>query len=333
MLFLYKNDTLNLEVKKVIDIIVPAYNSYDTIDIPLLSLSTQSIAKKLNVYIVNDGSEKSYANYVRFYKNFFNSIKELKIKANKGSGFARKYGLKHSNAEFIVFLDSDDCLYYPFAIEKLYNQINDNKSDIVISNVLEEMENNNFIVKNYPIEYLHGKIYRRSYLKKNNINFDDSRLMEDILFNKTIFLQNPKITNLDSITYVWKNSKNSLTRKENFIFETIGIYIENNLCAIKNALKGTPNKEKISECIYECITYFYLCYICSPEKKYFTNAFKLFNDLIDLYEKFPIDEFKKKYVFSQNFNDLINYYYIDILKILDNKTSLNELIEMARYTI
>lgn len=313
----------------MIDVIIPAYNSYNTIDTPLLSLAGQSIAKKLNVFIINDGSDKSYIEYVKFYKKFFNSMKELKLRKNKGSGYARRHGLNNTNSEFIFFIDSDDCLYYPYAIEELLNEIVNKNFDVVASNVLEEYDNG-YGIKEHPEEYLHGKLYRRSYIKEHNINFDDSRLMEDIVFNKTILLQNPKIGYLDFVTYVWKNNENSLTRKENFIFETIGIYIKNNLNAIKSALKGSPNKEKIGECIYESIIYFYLCYISSPEKKYFIENFNTFNELVDLSSKFPISKSKKENIFETDFNEMVNYYGINVSIFNENKTSLEELIEISK---
>ncbi|MBQ6612141.1 MAG: glycosyltransferase family 2 protein, partial [Alistipes sp.] len=38
---------------------------------------------------------------------------------NGGAGVARQYGIDHSDNEFIIFADSDDCLASAFACELL----------------------------------------------------------------------------------------------------------------------------------------------------------------------------------------------------------------------
>ena len=60
----------------MIDVIIPAYNSYETIDRTLSSLALQDFIKNINVYIVNDGSKYGYEEYVKFYSKFMN-IREL----------------------------------------------------------------------------------------------------------------------------------------------------------------------------------------------------------------------------------------------------------------
>ena len=37
--------------------------------------------------------------------------------------------------------------------------------------------------------WLHGKIYKRKFLEKNNIKFNESRYNEDVYFNELIFYQ------------------------------------------------------------------------------------------------------------------------------------------------
>ena len=62
----------------MIDIIIPAYNSHNTIEQTLFSIAYQDMAKDVNVYIVDDCSKKSYNEIVKFFSNFIN-IKELKL--------------------------------------------------------------------------------------------------------------------------------------------------------------------------------------------------------------------------------------------------------------
>ena len=63
-------------VSFMIDVIIPAYNSFDTIDRTLSSIALQTIVDDINVYIVNDGSDHDYREYINFYSRFMN-ITEL----------------------------------------------------------------------------------------------------------------------------------------------------------------------------------------------------------------------------------------------------------------
>ena len=71
-----------------LSIIVPAYNSKETIDVTLESIKKQKLSIKFEVIIVNDCSKYNYQNFVDKYKNFYD-IRELKTKTNSGPGVAR----------------------------------------------------------------------------------------------------------------------------------------------------------------------------------------------------------------------------------------------------
>lgn len=315
----------------MIDIIIPAYNAHNTIYDTIFSLAYQNISKKLNIYIVNDKSTTDYKNFISFFKKSFNSIKELKLRTNKGPGYARQYGIEHSKSEYIVFIDSDDVLSSPFVLKNLYDKIKDENYDVVISKMKEET-NYHSIKHNYLEEYLHGKIYRRKVLSDNNIKFNNTRLTEDIAFNMSIFLQNVNIGYLDSITYIWKNNRSSLTRKDgnNFLYISIEDFIYNCLFAIKRALDGNPNIKKISEFIYETIIYFYLYYLSFNDKKDFSICFKNMEELINLSEKYEVDYNTKKLIIKNKINEVTSLYNLDIFKLVNPTISLENFINLIK---
>ena len=45
----------------------------------------------MKIYIVNDGSDRDYSEEVQYFSKIM-KIKELKLKENKGPGYARQYG-------------------------------------------------------------------------------------------------------------------------------------------------------------------------------------------------------------------------------------------------
>ena len=87
----------------MIDIIIAAYNAHNTIEKALNSIIMQSFSDKVKVYIVNDKSDKDYGYIVEKYSRYLDII-ELAYDENKGPGFARNYGINHSNSIISKYL-------------------------------------------------------------------------------------------------------------------------------------------------------------------------------------------------------------------------------------
>lgn len=121
----------------MIDVIIPAYNAHETIERTLYFIAYQRNSENLNVYIINDNSIKDYSKEIDFLKNFIN-IRELKLKENSDPGYARQYGIEHSDSEYIIFIDSDDVFATPLSLITLENAIKTSNSDVVVSAFIEE---------------------------------------------------------------------------------------------------------------------------------------------------------------------------------------------------
>lgn len=273
----------------MIDVIIPAYNSHATIEQTLYSISYQVIKDKLRVYIVNDASDSDYSELVNFFSNFIN-VKELKLDKNGGPGVARQYGIDHSNSEYIIFIDSDDIFYDCFSIKRLYDEIDNKNCDVVIGNFIEEVQNQFFNHQNDTI-WLHGKIYRRKYLEKNNIRFNDTRLNEDNGFNQLIFLGNSKISYLEYNVYIWCNNLESITRKDNHsvLFELLLGYIYNINWALTESLKRNYDKEKISSLAIAALVAIYIHYLNFEKNKDSYKILELAKPIKDIFDNNPID--------------------------------------------
>ena len=193
----------------MIDVIIPAYNAHNTIEQTLTSIAFQSIVDKLNVYIINDCG-KDYKEIVEYYSMFMN-IEELKLSKNSGPGQARQHGIDNSNSEYIIFIDSDDVFTDSLAIETLYNELSNSNNDIIVSTFLEELENT-FIPKHTQYVWMHGKMYKRSYLTKNNIRFNNTYTNEDCGFNQLCYMCGANYLELNRTTYIWRNNYESITR-------------------------------------------------------------------------------------------------------------------------
>lgn len=208
-------------VKKMIDIIIPAYNANNTIEYTLMSVAMQTIKDKVKIYIIDDCSLNDY-NYIvdNFGKEL--NITLLRLDKNSGTGIARQYGLDNSNGDYIYFLDADDLFLNPESLENLYNNIIG--KDLVYGYVYnEELD-----INNINLGDLHGKLYRRDFINKYNIRFNNSRFHEDNAFNSLVLLHNPIYKQIDNIILFYSYNKKSITRdSEENEFNRLEIYIDN----------------------------------------------------------------------------------------------------------
>ena len=153
----------------MIDVIIPAYNAHKTIERTLFSIAYQENIEDIEVTIVNDNSKKDYLEIVNYFKNFM-KIKEITLKENRGPGYARQCGIDNTKNPYIVFIDSDDIFYSFNSIKTLYDTITKDDFDYVGSNFIEETEDEKIEIENNDA-WVHGKIYKRSFLIENNIKF------------------------------------------------------------------------------------------------------------------------------------------------------------------
>jgi len=235
----------------MIDIIIPAYNAHEYIERALNSIIIQTMIDKIHICIVDDNSDKTYDEIVNKYKKIVN-IKLIRNNENKGPGISRTIGIKNTNSKYIVFIDADDQLYNSYSIQKLYKCIDKGKYDEVYSKFIVEKEDKD-MSQTFTSVWLHGKIYKRSFIEKNNICFNNYYYNEDLGFNKLIELLTDNIFYLNETTYIWRYVKGSLTRKDNSLFEGVKGYIDNVIWAINEAEKRNVSSKRICKLILEVL--------------------------------------------------------------------------------
>ena len=273
----------------MIDVIIPAYNAHKTIEQTLTSIAFQSIVDKLNVYIINDYG-KDYKEIIEYYSNFMN-IKELQLEKNSGPGQARQYGIDNSKNEYIIFIDSDDVFADSLSIETLYNELSNSNNDIIVSTFLEELENT-FIPKQTQYVWMHGKMYKRSYIIKNNIRFNDTYTNEDCGFNQLCYMCGANYLELNRTTYIWRNNYESITRTrtEESKIKYLKMFVYNMIWAIEESLKRNYNENRVSEIIYGTIVASYHYYLQNEEIFRQEKLLNQLSVLIKYHNEHPISE-------------------------------------------
>lgn len=248
----------------MIDIIIPAYNSRKTIINTVASIATQSIRKEVIVTIVNDGGCEDYANIVNFFKPFIN-ICEIGYKTNAGPGFARQYGVNHTNADFIVFIDADDVLSDKYALERMKNAVEE-QTQIVLTAFTNVGKDKKPVWREPNSVEIFAHLFRRSFLENNEIKMFNIRTNEDVGYNtmcNLIALHQFGIgafAVLYESTYIRYYNENSITNAESFQEDKFSSYIYS-LTKAYNFVeeKGVTFEEmaeNIVETLYNCY-YFY----------------------------------------------------------------------------
>ena len=90
------------KIQDLVDVIIPSYNRKKLLKRAVSSVYNQSY-KNWKLFIVDDGSTDGTSEEHYGEKSFL-----LKLEENKGVSYARNYAVKHSQADWIAFLDSDD---------------------------------------------------------------------------------------------------------------------------------------------------------------------------------------------------------------------------------
>ena len=110
-----------------ISVIIPMYNSKDTIKSAIESILNQTYQQSIEIIVVNDGSKDGSEKIVEdiISNNKTNRIIRLINKPNGGVSSARNRGIKEASGEWIALLDSDDI----WLSEKLRKQLNEIKKN------------------------------------------------------------------------------------------------------------------------------------------------------------------------------------------------------------
>lgn len=89
-------------------IIIPTFNAEHTLARAVDSLLRQNRPERLEILIVDDGSQDATCELASQYGREHSNIRFLQIASNGGPGIARNLGLQHARGEWICFLDADD---------------------------------------------------------------------------------------------------------------------------------------------------------------------------------------------------------------------------------
>lgn len=217
-----------------VSIIIPVYNGERYIRPMLESVMAQK-AKRFEVIVVDDGSSDSTQSIVREMARVYGRIRIIE-QSNRGPGMARNVGLEHALGEYVLFLDSDDSVE-PDLVTHAYTRAKETEADIVVYRYRRnDMSDNSFHpdddpwkAKDYPTVFSPrdhaenlfdafknwpwNKLFRRDFLKDNEIIFPPLHRIEDLLFTCAALASAERIALLDEVLYTYRfNDASSSTQ-------------------------------------------------------------------------------------------------------------------------
>lgn len=289
----------------MLDLIIPVYKNIPGLYRTLFSIGTE-LNKRIFVTIVDDCSGDNYDEVIQFFQKFF-PIRVIYLPENRGPGVARQEGLNRATQQFVSFIDCGDTYITPTKLKECLNFAEQNSHFYMFSwaHVEEKIdfETGEFFYNDVGPQHnrMHGKIYNREFIMKNNIRFceESSRANEDIGFNisaRIIACNNARRDNCDRIyndmnpAVVWKSTGPSIVRSDNCAFyyrdQNMGMALNGE--HILNTVKAqNVDEDLIIEEVYEEMAHMYIFYIASkngrPEfvdkaiegaLRYYVNCFK-----------------------------------------------------------
>lgn len=214
-----------------ISVIIPVYNPGWSIHNCVKSLLAQVLENIEFIFVLDcptDGSEKIIEDYAHNSKQ----IKIVKNEKNLNIGMSRNVGLSAAKGEYIAFCDHDD-IVKPFMYSDMVQIADETNADIVLG-VPEYIYDDSSLNQAYYYPELDGdirlkllsliigedndssqwkfyfshgviwdKIYKRSFLEENHIQFVDNNKItfEDNLFNIDTLIVAKKVVIYNRIVY------------------------------------------------------------------------------------------------------------------------------------
>ena len=246
-----------------ISVIVPMYNVEKFIPRCMKSIQDQTF-KDFEVLMIDDGSPDKSADIAeKLTKDDERFI--LFHKINGGLSDARNYGLDRAKGEYVVFIDSDDCIHKDY-LKVLYNECVNNGADISYCNFCHSFFMSKIILPSFSFikqgvfdtetalnmiisdKYLHSfawnKMYKKSLFTDNNITYPKI-YFEDVATSARVFLHAKKVAVTKKSLYYYEKRGGSIMatmnmKKVNDLILSI-LFIKNYIC-----LKGDYDKYKHS---------------------------------------------------------------------------------------
>lgn len=234
-----------------LQILIPQYEETEETIAPLLqSIAIQQnvdLKNNVGVIICNDGSNVFLSE--DFLKSFPFEIKYIKT-PHRGVSAARNTCLDAATADYVIFSDADDMFFNVCGLYLIFREINNGGFNALSSLFIEETRDFHsgkpvYINRQKDMTFVHGKVYRRSYLLYNKIRFNETlTIHEDSYFNCLAQRIAGKVKYCSTPFYLWRWHDSSVCRHDpKYILKTYTNMLDSNTCLIKEFLRRNREQD------------------------------------------------------------------------------------------
>ena len=254
---------------KRLQFLVPQYKETEELISFLLDSieCQQGIDKKdIGVIICSDGGE--YVLDKKFLKKYSYDIDYVVCK-HRGVSATRNSAFLLSDADYIMYCDSDDGFCNTFALKIIFENIDLSEKegkpfDLMSAKFYSEKQADekmpwSLSIIDHNNVYIHSRVYRRDFLVKNNLYFNEKIWAnEDSFFNisTNFYSKNTKVLNIP--VYCWRGNPLSVTHDPKYIMKTLHQLIYSNDSVIETMLLLNKNEKEIATIIFDVICKVYL---------------------------------------------------------------------------
>ena len=238
-----------------LQILIPQYKETDAVLKTMLdSIEVQQnvdLKNDVGVIICNDGSDTFLSDELLTRYTF---PIEYHKEPHRGVSATRNACLDYATADYVCFCDADDMFYNACGLYILFREFNIGGFDALMSVFIEESRDP---VTKEPIyinheqdsTFVHGKVYRREYLLKENIRFNPSlTIHEDSYFNFLAQHCANELKYCPTPFYLWRWRDESVCRHDpKYILKTFNNMLDSNTALI-NEFKRRGKKDDAMFC-------------------------------------------------------------------------------------
>lgn len=179
----------------------------------MLAMQRRVDWNEIRVTVVNDGGNRLPGWRLG---NLGFPVNEIDIE-HSGISAARNAGMDVTSEPWIMFCDCDDCFANIYGLQDILNVLHqdDGRYDVLWNRFYEEHPKEILLVPDHKVfVFTHGKVYRREYLDREKIRFDESlEWNEDSCFNATVLTRGAKAGEMQTHApvYAWIRREDSFT--------------------------------------------------------------------------------------------------------------------------
>lgn len=205
---------------KKVSIIIPAYNAEKHLSKCIDSVLDQTVGlDEIEVVIGNDGSTDRTEQIIDQYATLYPDTIQVDTHGNLGVAETRNRALKRATGEYILFLDADDRIEKDYC--QRYIEVAVKTQADVVYGGYKRMRGDGTVIRTYPsakgsygkyiVVGVCSKMYKRTFLRDNNISFSNKVFGEDVLFTLMGLSKSRRWENVDDVGYNYLMNEHSVT--------------------------------------------------------------------------------------------------------------------------